>query len=345
MWIHFPSPSLHSCCWSDLGTRSHPQNLAYNTHTHTHSIRSPFCIGAVTEHSANYIVGRAGKCQCHLQNFILQNSSIWLVAGVIFSPCRQHACIDLSFILEETVCTVSTHGSSFCCTSTVTSEKAKLASAGSECRDMWQSGAFKVNKRGQWITVQHLALFLDCSRLTCPLNTLAIYFINKWFLNMQSDLCLFYWDNKIRCSASVIKWRSMSTANGQWEQLKAHLLVVLFLWTDHITKSFLYRIFKSSLDYLHIFHKQLVLNDCWISYWQVFMTQYRVKWLDKMDYLCKVCSSELRIWQKTFCFDVFQVWKKQARKSQQRGKWRERDVIILWRQCCSKRSIIQVLWS
>lgn len=71
------------------------------------------------------------------------------MAGVIFSPCRQHACIDLSFTPEETVCTVSTHSSSVCCTFTVTSEEAKLASTGSECRDVRQSGAFKVNKRGQ----------------------------------------------------------------------------------------------------------------------------------------------------------------------------------------------------
>lgn len=47
------------------------------------------------------------------------------------------------------MCTVSTHSSSVCCTFTVTSEEAKLASTGSECRDVRQSGAFKVNKRGQ----------------------------------------------------------------------------------------------------------------------------------------------------------------------------------------------------
>lgn len=47
------------------------------------------------------------------------------------------------------MCTVSTHSLSVCCTSTVNSEEAKLASTGSECSDVRQSGAFKVNKRGQ----------------------------------------------------------------------------------------------------------------------------------------------------------------------------------------------------
>lgn len=40
---------------------------------------------------------------------------------------------------------------------TVTSEEAKLVSPGNKCGDIKQSGAFKVNKKGQSIIVQHTA--------------------------------------------------------------------------------------------------------------------------------------------------------------------------------------------
>lgn len=91
------------------------------------------------------------------------------MASVIFSYCLHHVSIDLSFSVEETVCTISAHSMSdlgVCCTS-YSSKVAKLASTGSECSYVKQSGAFKVNKRGQPIIVQHLAFTCTFSGLQC----------------------------------------------------------------------------------------------------------------------------------------------------------------------------------
>lgn len=175
------------------------------THKHTHiyaeSIWSPFCPVAAPEH-LNYTVGKVGNYCTILYASrysdiskspkMNPSSSIRLLAGVIFQSCLHHVCIDSSFTVEETVCTIS----EFVCLLymyilTVTSEVAKLASAGSECSDVEQSDVFKVNKRGQSMTVQHLAF-------TCSFSGLQLHYVsplyignltNKRFLNIQKENC------------------------------------------------------------------------------------------------------------------------------------------------------------
>lgn len=82
-------------------------------------------------------------------------------------------------------------------TLTLTSKVAKLASTGSWCSDVKQSGAFKVNKRGRSIIVQHLAFtcsFFWTATALClsPLHTGIL--LNKWCPNIHSEYGLLHWD-------------------------------------------------------------------------------------------------------------------------------------------------------